>query len=65
MEKEKRMLILNQFLTKSDKMMDDIVRLMRQLYSTNNSVIETKEIEKYRNIIIEQSKKSVSKSPTG
>jgi len=65
MEKKKRMLILNQFLNKSDKMMDDIVQLMMQLYSTNNSALKTKEIEKYRNILIEQSEKPVSKGSTG
>jgi len=62
MEKENknRILILHRILSKSDKMMDDIVQLMMQLYSSNNSVLKTRQIEKHRNTLIEQLEKSMS-----
>ena len=57
MKNKNRIFILNQILNKSNLIMDDIVQLMMQIYSTNNSVLETKEIENYRSILIEQLKK--------
>jgi len=59
-ENKNRMLILHRILSKSDQIMDDIVQLMMQIYSANNSKLETKEIENYRNKVIEQLEKSIS-----
>jgi len=56
-----RILILHRILRKSDLIMDDIAQLMH-IYSTNKSVLKTKGIEKYRNILIEQLENPASKS---
>ncbi len=49
-----RQLILHRLLSKSNVIMDDIVQLMMQIYSTNNAVLKSTEIENYRHILTEQ-----------
>ena len=54
-----RQLILHRLLSKSNAIMDDIVQLMMQIYSTNSAAVsKTNETENYRNVIIEQLKES-------
>jgi len=54
-----RQLILHRLLSKSNAIMDDIVQLMMQIYSTNSAAVsKTNETENYRNVLIEQLKES-------
>jgi hypothetical protein len=54
-----RQLILHRLLSKSNTIMDDIVQLMMQIYSTNSAAVsKTTETENYRNVLIEQLKES-------
>lgn len=54
MKMKNRQLILHRLLSKSNVIMDDIVQLMMQIYSTNNAVLKSTEIENYRHILTEQ-----------
>jgi hypothetical protein len=62
MKIKNRQLILHRLLSKSNVIMDDIVQLMMQIYSTDNAVLKTAETENYRNELIEQLKESQTKN---